>query len=189
MAVWGAGMALLEACLLGEEDAAIDMLLRGVACTAELAGFTPLMVRGAAMDGCGYICRCLSRLTCLCSSSYASMQAASVSGCVRLVRALLSQRDVDVDERDGNWRTALWWSCYHGVAPVVKTLVYDGQADVGAVDDDDKSPMSVALARGHTECAWLLQVRDQSEQEDRRNTQTRSHDVHACRRSRSDTCC
>lgn len=46
MAVWGAGMALLEACLLGEEDAAIDMLLRGVACTAELAGFTPLMVRG-----------------------------------------------------------------------------------------------------------------------------------------------
>lgn len=36
--------ALLEACLLGDEDEALDLLLEGVPCTGEIVGFGPLMV-------------------------------------------------------------------------------------------------------------------------------------------------
>lgn len=73
---------------------------------------------------------------------------AADSGLVLFVHNLLSSRDTEVDSRDDQNRTPLWWAAMNGHEKVVQLLLARG-ADVNAMDKYHMTILHIAAVKGH----------------------------------------
>ena len=63
--------------------------------------------------------------------------------------------DFDVNEQDGQGRSALHFACGYGEVSVVKELL-SHKANVTCLDSDKNTPLHYAAGYGETECVKLL---------------------------------
>jgi hypothetical protein len=82
------------------------------------------------------------------------LHLAAYFGVVAVVKLLLDKQ-ADVDSKDGDGRTPLWWAAENGHEAVVKLLL-DKQADVDSKDGDGRTPLSWAAENGHEAVVKLL---------------------------------
>lgn len=77
-----------------------------------------------------------------------------------LVRLLINQFSMSVDDLDDYGRTALYWAAHFGKIQTVKTLVELG-ANVNWVSSANGAPLHIAVERGHSEIvAFLLECKN-----------------------------
>jgi uncharacterized protein len=76
---------------------------------------------------------------------------------VGIVRALLAHGCGDIDARNRDGGTALWWACYAGHADVV-LLLLDAGADSRIAETQGRTPLDIALERTHEGCVAVLEV-------------------------------
>jgi uncharacterized protein len=82
---------------------------------------------------------------------------AARGGHVGSTRALLAHGCGDIDARDRDGRTALWWSCYRWYANAVLLLLEAG-ADMRIAERQGRTPLDVARESGHHDCVAVLEV-------------------------------
>lgn len=63
-----------------------------------------------------------------------------------------------VDDVDEYGRTAMWWACRYGRAPIVELLLFRYNANHAIADSAGRLAVDVALKHGHDRCAWLVLV-------------------------------
>jgi len=61
----------------------------------------------------------------------------------------------DVNWRDENGSSALWWTCLHGDSELAQLLL-DAGADPNGTDKDDWTAVSIAARNGHDNCIAVL---------------------------------
>ena len=74
-----------------------------------------------------------------------------------LAKLLLETGKLDVDPKDNDGRTPLWWAAGYGSEAVVKLLLETGKADVDSKDNDGRTPLSWAARHGRKAVVKLLQ--------------------------------
>jgi ankyrin repeat protein len=84
---------------------------------------------------------------------------AAIAGKHPDVAMLLIGAEADVTIADSGGYTPFHIAAEEGFVPVVKALLARG-ADAHAVDTQDRTPLSRAVARGHTEIVDLINVRE-----------------------------
>lgn len=79
---------------------------------------------------------------------------------VRVIRMLLADGRVPVNESDSTGTTALWEACYWWYAERARVLLLEGGADHTIADRWDVTPMAAARASGSRsrDCVELLEV-------------------------------
>jgi ankyrin repeat protein len=84
---------------------------------------------------------------------------ASAYGHPKIVALLLAHGcgDIDRPHSRSNEETALHHASYYGRPGALRALLGAG-ADPHVVDRDDRTPLAMAVRRGHEECVALLQV-------------------------------
>lgn len=55
-------------------------------------------------------------------------------------------------------RTALWWACRYGHAPIVELLLFRYNANHNIADSAGRLAVDLAFKHGHDRCAWLILV-------------------------------
>jgi uncharacterized protein len=65
------------------------------------------------------------------------------------------EKGADVNAREYNGGTALWWAAWNGQAGVVNLLLAKG-ADINAQDNLGRTPLRMAAGSGHTQVVKLL---------------------------------
>lgn len=87
---------------------------------------------------------------------------------VAVIRFLLNEGGVDVNARDKEGCTALYWACAEGHVDRARVLLVEGGADttIGASFlslftrvPGDQTPIMAARTHGHEDCVRLLEVR------------------------------
>ena len=105
-------------------------------------------------------------LTALCSTIPSLPVLSHPSKCTLTYKSLYSSRilanccaggaaDFDVNEQDGQGRSALHFACGYGEVSVVKELL-SHKANVTCLDSDKNTPLHYAAGYGETECVKLL---------------------------------
>jgi ankyrin repeat protein len=79
-------------------------------------------------------------------------------GHVEITRALLAHGCGDIDARNRDGRTALWWACHLGYANAALVLLQAG-ADMNIADTQGRTPLDMARAPGQHDCVAVLEVR------------------------------
>ncbi|KAI5789480.1 ankyrin repeat-containing domain protein, partial [Pyronema domesticum] len=82
-------------------------------------------------------------------------------GCESVVRLLLT-RDPDVNSKDNDGRSALWWASFCGREEVVKLLLERKDIEIDSADNKGRTALSMASGNGHTSIVNLLEHRQKS---------------------------
>jgi uncharacterized protein len=90
-------------------------------------------------------------------TGWTPLMAASCGGHVDVCSILLAHGCGDVDQQDSYGRTALHLARRNGHMSVLWALLRAG-ADPLMVDQEEPTPLALAVMRGHAECVALLQV-------------------------------
>jgi ankyrin repeat protein len=85
------------------------------------------------------------------------LMCAARRGLVGITRALLAHGCGDVDARDRDGRTALWWACEKDRMNAALLLLEVG-ADMSIADTQDRTPLDRALALYSRTCVAVLEV-------------------------------
>ena len=67
-----------------------------------------------------------------------------------MIKLLSEKPKFNLDARDDNGRTALWWAAAGGHTAVVETLLATGKVEPDAKDRGGQTPLSWAASEGHT---------------------------------------
>ena len=86
-----------------------------------------------------------------------SLIVESYFGHEKIVKLLLTTRDVDTDSKDRYGQTSLSWAARKGHKDVVKLLLATGDVDVNSKDNKyGQTPLSLAAENGHEDVVKLL---------------------------------
>lgn len=79
---------------------------------------------------------------------------------IAVLRLLLKDGRVVVNENEPNNPTALWWACFLGFTDLARVLLVEGGADHTITDTgpEGRTAMEEARLKGRQECVELLQV-------------------------------
>ncbi|RYP78795.1 hypothetical protein DL769_003131 [Monosporascus sp. CRB-8-3] len=80
---------------------------------------------------------------------------AAISGNIRIIRALLRSKTVQIDKPDGSSCTALHYAAKEGHVETVQALLVKG-ASVTATGEDSRTPLDYAAENGHDDIAAIL---------------------------------
>lgn len=69
----------------------------------------------------------------------------------------LIQNEANVNDVDGNGRTALWWAAEEGHVECVTALL-DAKADVDKAENNGNTPLHEASFFGHVECVRVCRL-------------------------------
>ncbi len=73
-----------------------------------------------------------------------------------VVKILLDTRKVDVNSKDSDGQTPLWWAALNGQDGVVKVLLDTGKVDVDSKANDGRTPLSRAAGSGQETVVKML---------------------------------
>ena len=85
-----------------------------------------------------------------------SIMAASYFGHEAVAKLLLETGKVDVDSKDSDGRTPLWWAAHGGHEAVARLLLETGEVDVDSKNHLGRTPLWIAARGGHEAVAKLL---------------------------------
>jgi ankyrin repeat protein len=85
------------------------------------------------------------------------LMSAALGGHVGIMRALLAHGCGDIDARNRDGGTALWWVCGYGKTNAVLVLLEAG-ADMRIVHSWGVTALYVARESGHHDCVAVLEV-------------------------------
>eukprot|EP00122_Pirum_gemmata_P010044 Pgem_evm1s9279 len=86
--------------------------------------------------------------------TFQSLHDASRFGDIEIVKKLILNGQVDINEANEKGKTPLWIASYNRQLEVLKFLILNGNADVNKADNDGYTPLYVASQRsqrGHLE--------------------------------------
>ena len=80
------------------------------------------------------------------------------AGCNHLdmVVSLMNHPGIDVNVQDSHNSTALHWAVYNNDPAIVAQLVSDDRVDTSLKNTWNRTPLKIAIVRGHPECAKIL---------------------------------
>lgn len=165
------------ACMNGCVEAVELLLDRGADCSAvDRRGDTPFMM-ACAWGHAAVVTLLLARgvdpterderqMTCMMRAAY--QFGSTESGRVAVLGLLIKDGRVDVDARDSEGNTALWWACNQGRPERARALLMEGGADHTITGRYGMTPMAAAkhydhlgarscmrvLEVGETTCSW-----------------------------------
>lgn len=90
---------------------------------------------------------------------FTALMVATDYGNIACVRQLIKHPAIDVDARDTEGRTVLFYSCLKAKVEITRLLLEMG-GDPTVADYQGKTPVGVARRMGHRGCLRLLEVRN-----------------------------
>jgi uncharacterized protein len=86
------------------------------------------------------------------------LMTAADRGHLGITRSLLAHGCGDIDARDGDGRTAIWWACYWNRDAGVALLLLEAGADMSIASRWGMTPLDVARELGYHDCVAVLEV-------------------------------
>jgi ankyrin repeat protein len=149
-----AQLPVCVAVYVGNHHALRDLLRRGADVNAhDSLGYSLLHLAVRKADSVmvklllGHKCLDINRKT-RDKSSFTALHEAAAGGCPSMVNLLLSKEDIDMNVKDINGRTPLWWATRNNHPFIAKRLLAESGVDANAASTEGSTPLHHAVCHG-----------------------------------------